>query len=428
MVPAFSTDFTLETRASTPDLKSYVLYSNTNLTDFSGMHGDAPGWTGLRKKSEAAEPFDAQIALHSQNPSSDNGFQPRNIDLNREQDVMSKWRQAMPANLPSATLSLFEEDGSTVRSAVCDWLTIRYRDEKGYTERLSNEEAKNLIHEKGITYNNIWFWDPKNPSKLNGEILLLEFDERGRPINPFPGGSDILMQDLGFYFFYGENPAVDPVLTFEHNGKMYLLVVQKQVTGNNADHSPKQIAFPGGMLDIEQTSTTPLMKILEELKEETGIELKTDVATDSNLVRLVSNDVVAGEPRTTRNAWTTSMLYHIHFNSLDEMVNSLADIHDIQDSNEIAGRYCLDVRYVLDQYVINQSPDHAMMASHGQMLTKTLKDFFTNHEEKLDLLKTDDYSADFNTSRIKGSDLNKEIQQRMAQPPQRSAAAFAEDA
>ncbi|MES2253294.1 MAG: hypothetical protein V4482_06410 [Pseudomonadota bacterium] len=381
--------------------------------DFAGMGQTPPGWTGYPAKSVDGEPINYDIALPSTN---NDGFSPRNLAKNMQVNPLDPLRQAMPADLPHASLSLYtDESMSILRPAVIEWLNIRYRNELG-GRLMENEQAIALVREKGITYENIWFWNPKVVPQLNGNPIELIFDNLGRPINPYPVGKDLNLSGRGFYFFFGENPAVDPLITLELNGKIYALFIQRNERATKkSDGAPAQLSFPGGMHDIDKTQVDPLGSIIKELGEETGLLLDSDRIIRSNLAKLVSSDVVSGEARTTRNAWTTSHFYHLHFNNIHELKNYIKTVSSLFDGHEVSKVLFLDIRYVLSNYVMPDA-EGSMFASHGKMFTKALVDFFTHHPDKRRYLTgSDRVYKSYRDSRLSMNELQEAVNRQPIQ-------------
>jgi hypothetical protein len=388
-----------------------------NPDDFKGMATTPPGWTGYPKKTLDGEPIEYDIALEpkpadlSAGKADNVGFQPRNLIKNMTVDPRDSLRQAMPIDLPHSSLSLYvDANMTTVRPAVIEWLNLRYRNEL-HGASCDNAEALPLIRDKGITYANIWFWDPRAVPHIDGRPIELRFDEHGRPINPYPYGSELNVRGRGFYFFFGENPAVDPLITLELKGKIYALFIQRnEAAAKKSDGAPSQLSFPGGMHDIDKTQVDPLGAIFKELGEETGVFLDSDKIIRSGLAHLVSSDVVSGEARTTRNAWTTSHFYHLHFNNIEEFTSYIKAIRDDFDGHEVAKVLLLDVRYVLSQYVI-PGAEGSMFASHGKMFTHALVNFFEKDHDKIRYLEEDAGSyVDYRASRLRMSELKAAIE------------------
>jgi len=317
------------------------------------------------------------------------GFSPRNIEVNRKIQPRDPLREAMPAGLAHPSKSLTDSDGH-LRTEVLEWINVRYRNElKSY---IFGVEGKNFVKAKKITYENIWFDQPNDPNNY-----ALKFDHQGRPLNPSPLVDENGITGHGFYFRLGQNIAVDALITFEHQGKIYAVFNQRA-------GEKEALAFPAGMLDIRDKSR--IEAAFRELGEETGIYLNLEKI--SSKATLAWTGTVAGETRATRNAWTDSTLYHAHFSSLDELSEYVTEINDAYDRGEIGKRYILDLGYVV-QEIAKEETDRQikMYASHGQMLKFALGKFFHANPEKSKLLNTE--TNLFEAARFKFTDLREAI-------------------
>lgn len=369
-----------------------------NVEDYAGFLMKAPAFTQYPEKNGEEVEFTMHLEstpIEIENKKADPyGFKKRNIALNAQTPITIPERQAMPFSLPHPNLSLFESSNPKIlRASVLEWLNLRYRNKLDIP--LNNSTAIEFIRGNNITYESIWFWDQTSYLAFKKRGGKLDFDEMGRPINPYPNGKKINIKDRGFYFFYGENPSVDPLITVEINGKIYALLIQRNNVNNQpqikGDNAPLELAFPGGMIDIDKDSQ-PLHHALRELKEETGIELDSAKVTPRKI--LVSHDVVKGESRTTRNAWTTSYFYHLHFNSIEELADCTISTTSEFDKGEVSKVLFLDIRYILAHYVMPQQLTNigndlkgSFFASHGKMFAQAMAKFFNEHTNKINYLQ-----------------------------------------
>lgn len=110
----------------------------------------------------------------------------------------------------------------------------------------------------------------------------IAFGADGRPLNP-AGPTGFVGRRLGKW---GPNQAVDPVVLLRDAAGLSVLLIERSDTG--------ALAFPGGMLDAEESVPAALSR---ELLEETGLSLS--FAPDC----VVHRGIVARDPRNTDNAW-----------------------------------------------------------------------------------------------------------------------------
>lgn len=357
----------------------------------------APAWTGYPQKEgsktidklgeiveyEIAKTFTPKNPQDTPTEATLKGYNPRNIATNRGIDSFDPLREAMPQGLATPLRSLFQDNG-LVRPEVIEWLNVRYK--KELKKPLTPGEALTLIHDKGITYEKLWFHDPK--SELNYD---LNFDDLGRPLSPSPLVKHNGVAGHGFYFRLGQNLAVDIMFTFEDEGKLYIVM-------NRRNDGEFNLAFPAGMVDLSDENE--LATGFREVAEETGIKLDFTKIQSEGKATLYWAGTVAGEARATRNAWTDSRLYHIHFNSIQELKQYTRGIDTEFDRHEIASRYILNLGFILENYLMPTGPDHGkMFASHGSMLSFGLAQFLHRHPEKLVLLAPQG-DIDFNSSRM----------------------------
>ena len=369
----------------------------------------APAWTGypqvdgmktVDKLGEIVE-YEITKSFTPKNPqdvapeSALKGYSPRNLQVNRTLHPFDSFREAMPENLATPSRTLTHVDGS-LRAEVVEWLNTRYKKELKHP--LTSEEALALVHAKGITYENLWFQHPK--SELN---YTLQFDDQGRPLNPSPLVEKNGVAGNGFYFRLGQNLAVDIMLTFEDEDRLYIVM-------NRRNDGEFNLAFPAGMVDLSDENE--LATGFREVAEETGINLDFPRIKTEGKATLYWAGTVAGEARATRNAWTDSRLYHIHFNSIEELKSYTRGIHSRFDRQEIASRYILSLGFVLENYLMPTGADHGkMFASHGSMLSFGLAQFLYQHPEKIRFL-TPQGDLDFKSSRMSFKTLREKLLSR----------------
>jgi 8-oxo-dGTP pyrophosphatase MutT (NUDIX family) len=329
------------------------------------------------------------------------GFQPRSIVKNSQLDPLDDARQAMPRGLPNASLSLYTDETETVlREEVVEWFNARYRYDAlpefkdVETNLFTPEGAVRFAKERGINYCTIWWWKPENYKRhLDKGYKPFAFDALGRPITPYPIGCDLNVEDTGFYFFYGENPAVDFLLTIKHEGRIYTLVQQR--TDNKAPDlsvgGPNQISITGGMQDI--TADTMLgggvSVAAKELKEETGYDLDITKMLSDGVIQSVSYGVVPGEERTTRNAFVTSEFFHAHFDSIDHFKAYLLG-ESAFDTFETARRFFADAGYILNTYIMPGAKGKTFAGgAHGDMIADAVAKLAMRDGTTMDCLSGD---------------------------------------
>jgi ADP-ribose pyrophosphatase len=142
--------------------------------------------------------------------------------------------------------------------------------------------------------------DPDNYLRINftkrpSFVGDVEFDDRGRPLNPHRTAD--MPGDRGELGKWGVNNAADPVvIALGEDGKRHILLIKRRDT--------EQWALPGGMVDPgEHVSATAKRELLEE----TGVDLQT-------VPSKVIYQGFVDDPRNTRNAWmeTVASLMIVH--------------------------------------------------------------------------------------------------------------------
>ena len=370
---------------------------------FAGMGCDQGyNWTGAPTKkvldlSESDREFQRDSVCHqftmrgtfkpideTYSDTDEKGFQPRNIVRNSQVDSLDDARQAMRRELPNASRSLYTDGTETVlRDEVVDWFNARYRYDEllafknTVTNLFTPQGAVAFAKEKGIDYNTIWWWKPENYQRhLAKGYQELKFDALGRPITPYPVGRDLNIEDTGFYFFYGENPAVDFLITIKHEERLYTLVLERSdnEAPNLSNGGPDQISITGGMQDIaaETMIGGGAAVAVKELLEETGYKLNISRMNAVGIISSVSYGVVPGEERTTRNAFVTSEFFHAHFDSIDHFQAYLLG-ESAFDKFETKKRFFADARYILSTYIMDGAKGKTFAGgAHGNMIADAI--------------------------------------------------------
>lgn len=134
------------------------------------------------------------------------------------------------------------------------------------------------------------------PSLAEQEVFRsmgLELDEAGRPLHPWHASMPDLLEGKGFYWKWGPNYTVDPiVITREEQPK--ILLIRRRDNG--------KIALPGGFIDDNEQAPIAGKR---ELAEETGLVMDDDTPC------LCYQGPVHDE-RSRLHAWsdTTALLWH----------------------------------------------------------------------------------------------------------------------
>lgn len=165
----------------------------------------------------------------------------------------------------------------------------------------------------------------------------IDFDEKGRPLNPH-GRTGI--EGRGLLGKWGPNFTADSIITRElADGSTEILLIKRD---------NQQWALPGGIVDKgEKLSATAA----RELNEETGVNV--DMSTAVEVYKGYVDD-----PRNTDNAWFETSAYHIHL-TLEQTSNMRPK----------AGDDAIDVQWVVvtDELVGN------LYANHGELVEAALK-------------------------------------------------------
>lgn len=164
----------------------------------------------------------------------------------------------------------------------------------GYPEtRFHNECFENLVIPDGP-----WHISPKHPGiteELNEEDTLrfkldgLSIDQKGRPLHPWI--NELIKKDIGvftgkgFYYDWGPNKTVDPVVIRSDLDEPHVMLIVRDDTG--------KIALPGGFHDPGETFQEGAAR---EAREETLVDIG-DLAC-----RLVYSGPLA-DSRATANSW-----------------------------------------------------------------------------------------------------------------------------
>jgi ADP-ribose pyrophosphatase len=160
-----------------------------------------------------------------------------------------------------------------------------------------------------------------NVENLDAEafrIFLAVSPDESIPRNPC-GRTGIVGQ--GLLGKWGENWAADPIITRydPKTGKLMLLLIKRGDGG--------EWAIPGGMVNPEETKLS--ITAARELKEETGLEIKMDMA------REVYEGIV-DDPRNTDNSWMMTKVYYLHLDhdaskKIDKKILHAVDAYEIKE-------------------------------------------------------------------------------------------------
>ncbi len=136
---------------------------------------------------------------------------------------------------------------------------------------------------------------PTDEEKSRFRQLGYELDSHGRPLHPWRDRLPHLAEGKGFFYHWGPNYTVDPVVISQTTTPR-LLLIQRGDTG--------RWAFPGGFLETNEDIHTAGLR---ELQEETGL-----AQVDSS-GRVVYTGVV-NDRRATLHAWpeTSAILWRTH--------------------------------------------------------------------------------------------------------------------
>jgi ADP-ribose pyrophosphatase len=159
-----------------------------------------------------------------------------------------------------------------------------------------------------------------NVQNLDVEVFrefLAASNDEGIPRNPC-GRTGIVGQ--GLLGKWGENWAADPIITRYDptTGKLMLLLIKRGDGG--------EWAIPGGMVNPEETKLS--MTAARELKEETGLDIKMDMATEVY-------EGIVDDSRNTDNSWIMTKAYHLHLNNdvskeIDKKILCPMDVHEVK--------------------------------------------------------------------------------------------------
>jgi ADP-ribose pyrophosphatase len=147
--------------------------------------------------------------------------------------------------------------------------------------------------------------------------FLAVSDDESIPRNPC-GRTGIVGQ--GLLGKWGENWAADPIVTRydPKTGKLMLLLIKRGDGG--------EWAIPGGMVNPEETKLS--ITAARELKEETGLDIKMDRATEVY-------EGIVDDSRNTDNSWIMTKAYHLHLDNdvskeIDKKILSPMDAHEVK--------------------------------------------------------------------------------------------------
>ncbi|QSB14567.1 NUDIX domain-containing protein [Natronosporangium hydrolyticum] len=169
----------------------------------------------------------------------------------------------------------------------------------------------------------------------------------GRPLNPTaPTGIRHGRGELGHW---GEAQAADAMVTADHDGHRWLLMVER------ADRHGW--ALPGGHVDPGEQATAAAIR---ELREETGLRLPARTPTTAQRPRIVP------DPRATDEAWMVTTLVRIGLGAVDR----LPAVHGGDDAARAA--WCIaDTYQKLTRHLATQHRGQ-VFAAHRQMLADAL--------------------------------------------------------
>ncbi|MCL2085425.1 NUDIX domain-containing protein [Candidatus Saccharibacteria bacterium] len=132
-----------------------------------------------------------------------------------------------------------------------------------------------------------------------------ERDDLGRPVHPYAEElllTGLAVEGLGYYYTFGPNLAVDPIVVGKSNdGYLKIVVIRRRDTG--------RMALPGGHLDKGER---PEAAALRELREETDIWLKNGTGV------LVYRGPVP-DTRLTLNAWPETSAFLFIVDDIDSL-------------------------------------------------------------------------------------------------------------
>ena len=121
----------------------------------------------------------------------------------------------------------------------------------------------------------------------------LHFSAEGRPLNPCGRTG---LGGRGFFWRWGPNLAVDPIITRVNPGTRALefALVKREDTG--------QWGLPGGMVRAHESPGEAMQRIVAE---KTGLVVEADQGT-------VLGCFVMDDPRNTDHAWVETTAIHLH--------------------------------------------------------------------------------------------------------------------
>lgn len=249
--------------------------------------------------------------------------------------------QESEQNLPLHIKARFEKgpgypDRFPVPDELVKWI-------KEYPEYKPPYYVAPKVIENDDTVNEKGWADPEDFSSLDMHHLKsyypnIEFDNLGRPLNPF-GRTGI--EGRGLLGRWGANFAADPIITKDNpvTGKKELLVILRK---------SGEWALPGGMVDKGERLSGAAAR---ELKEEAGLDL------DMSKAKKVYEGYV-DDPRNTDNAWMETAAYHLHLTP-EEAENSIV----------VAGDDATDVKWMpIDLENIN-----TLYASHSDLVKQAVE-------------------------------------------------------
>jgi hypothetical protein len=152
-----------------------------------------------------------------------------------------------------------------------------------------------------------------------------------------------------------------------------------------------------------------LNAIFATLRDETGITLNREELEEQDKIAVVWNGPVAGDTHQTRNAWTVTRLYHVHFDNVAEMATYGA-VHADFNGHEVTTRSLVDLAYVIPIYLAPNHPSH-MLASHGSMLSFALGKFLSTDPEEIESLMQPMQGPTLNDNRINFGALRRLLQE-----------------
>lgn len=240
------------------------------------------------------------------------------------------------------------------------------------------EYAKTILDRLKITqYQQLFLVNPTYEPVVNNGIDELT----GLPYTRNPYSKEINLVGSGFYFWTGENEAIDAVIRVKdekHNQVYYLCIMRgdakpKYTDGTSTDakkgestKEPRQIAIVGGMPDKEEEGPRNIFK---ELREESGLQANYN-AMKANLKKLAIG-FVGGEARQIATAGTTTNLYLMEFESWKDFFDKFT-LNSTFDPKEVAGRYFISESYLLNRMMNTKKDPDLIFASHYLLFSYAL--------------------------------------------------------